>query len=175
VSWEFPLPFQPSGTAPTPITADDLVVTSTMTNGTTAVRVTGGDKPAAARAWQGKDLHGYFSTGLAVRTDYLFLVTNTLQPTPQADLCCVDLKTGKVLWTQEKVGYFHFGAVRTGDDKLLILDDAGTLKLIDPDPKGYRELCRAKVCGGTLVTPVLSGGRVYARDDKEVVCLQLNP
>jgi outer membrane protein assembly factor BamB len=175
VSWEFPLPFQPSGTAPTPITAGDLLVTSTMTNGTTAVRVTGGDKPAAGQVWQGKDLHGYFSTGLAVRTDYLFLVTNTLQPTPQADLCCVELKTGKVLWTQEKVGYFHFGVVRTGDDKLLILDDAGTLKLIEPDPKGYRELCRAKVCGGTLVTPALAGGRLYARDDKEVVCLQLTP
>jgi hypothetical protein len=29
------------------------------------------------------------------------------------------------------------------------------------------------VCGGTLVTPALADGRLYARDDKEIISLQL--
>jgi outer membrane protein assembly factor BamB len=173
VNWEFTLPFQPSGTAPTPVVAGDLVVTSTMTNGSTAIRVTA-SPTTAKQAWQAKDLSGYFSSGSATK-DRLFLVTNTLKPLPRADLACVDLATGKQLWKREGVGYFHFGVVRTGNGKLLILDDAGKLILLDAEADTYRELCSAKVCGANLVTPALADGRLYARDEQGIVCVQLTP
>jgi outer membrane protein assembly factor BamB len=175
VSWEFPLPFQPAGTSPTPIVAGDLILTSTMTNGTTGVRVHSGEKTTAEKAWQAKDVSGYFSTGVAAGKGRAFLVTNTLKPIPQADLCCLDLTTGKELWRQGSVGYFHFGVIRTANDKLLILDDAGNLKLVDAAADAYRELCSAKVCSGNLVTPALATGRLYARDDTGIVCVQLAP
>jgi outer membrane protein assembly factor BamB len=174
-NWEFSLPFQPSGTAPTPLVAGDFIVTSTMTNGTTGLRVKSGDKIAVERAWQAKDLSGYFSSGVAGERDRAYLVTNTLKPIPQADLCCVELATGKELWRQAGAGYFHFGMIRTGNGKLLLLDDAGNLKLIDATADSYRELCSAKVCSGNLVTPALSGGKLYARDDQGLVCIQLAP
>jgi outer membrane protein assembly factor BamB len=172
-NWEFSLPFQPSGTAPTPLVIGDLVVTSTMTNGTTGLRVKSGDKTTVERAWQAKDLSGYFSSGVAAERGCAFLVTNTLKPIPQADLCCVDLSTGKELWRKAGTGYFHFGLIRTGDGKLLLLDDAGNLKLIDATADACRELCSAKVCSGNLVTPALSDGKLYARDDQGLVCVQL--
>jgi outer membrane protein assembly factor BamB len=174
VHWEFALPFQPSGTAPTPIVAGDLILTSTMTNGTTGVRVTRGEKTTAEKAWQAKELYGYFSSGVAHK-GRAFLASNTLKPIPQADLCCVDLATGKELWRQGSAGYFHFGLIRTGNGKLLLLDDAGNLKLVDAVADKYRELCTAKVCSGNLVTPALSDGRLYARDDQGLVCVQLAP
>lgn len=174
VNWEFPLPFQPAGTSPTPIVLGDLIVTSTLTNGSTAIRVAAEDKIAPKQVWQGKNLSGYFSTGVAGK-DRLFLVTNQTKPVPRADLTCVDAATGKELWKKESVGYFHFGTIRTANDKLLILDDAGTLKLIDAAAKDYRELCSAKVCDGTLVTPSLADGRLYARDSELLVCIQLAP
>ncbi|MBX9582691.1 MAG: PQQ-like beta-propeller repeat protein [Gemmataceae bacterium] len=174
VGWEFPLPFQPSGTAPTPVVAGDRIVTSTTTNGSTAIRVAAGENPTAEKAWQAKALSGYFSSGAAT-ADRLFRVTNTLKPAPRADLACVDLATGKPVWTKEGVGYFHFGVVRTGNGKLLVLDDAGNLKLLDATAGEYRELCSAKVGGGNQVTPALAGGRPYARDDAGIVCLQLAP
>jgi outer membrane protein assembly factor BamB len=174
-NWEFPLPFQPSGTAPTPLVVGDLVVTSTMTNGTTALRVKQGDRVAVERAWQAKDLSGYFSSGVAADRGRCFLVTNQLKPIPQADLCCVDLTDGKEVWRRAGVGYFHFGIIRTGNGKLLILDDAGNLKLIDATAGNYRELCAAKVCSGNLVTPAFSSGRLYARDDQGIVCVRLKP
>lgn len=174
VVWEFPLPFQPSGTAPTPVVAGDLVVTSTMTNGSTAIRLTTSDKRTPEKAWQAKNLSGYFSSGVAAK-DRLFLVTNTLQPVPRADLACVDLATGKAVWTKEGVGYFHFAMIRVAGEKLLILDDAGTVKLIDATAKDYRELCSAKVCGGNLIAPAFSNGRLYVRDDAGVACIALAP
>jgi outer membrane protein assembly factor BamB len=172
VNWEYALPFQPSGTQPTPLVMGDRVVTSTMTNGSTAIRVTAGEKVSAEMLWQSKGLSGYFSSGVATK-DKVFLVTNTLKPVPRADLACVDVATGKELWKQEKVGYFHFGLIRTANDKLLILDDAGTLKLLDATASDYKELCSAKVCDGTLVTQALSNGLLYARDADTVVCVEL--
>ena len=85
----------------------------------------------------------------------------------------VEPKTGKVLWKKEQVGYFHAGVIRTGDGKLLVLSDAGQLSLLEVDDKGAKEVCKAKVCGGTLVTPALAGGRLYARDGKELSCVEL--
>jgi outer membrane protein assembly factor BamB len=174
VKWEFALPFQPGGTAPTPLVLGDRIVTSTMTNGTTAVRVTAGEQVTAEKLWQAKELSGYFSSGVASK-DRLFLVTNALKPVPRADLACVDAATGKELWKKEGIGYFHFGLIRTGNGKLLSLNDGGTLRLIDATAGEYKELCSAKVCDGTLVTPALAGGRLYARDSEQVVCVELAP
>jgi outer membrane protein assembly factor BamB len=171
LTWEYPLPFQPGGTSPTPLVAGELVITTTTQNGATAIRPAG--KAEADPAWRAAGVRGYFSTGVAAGPDLLFTITNVLEPTPRADLTCVDLKTGKELWKQEKLGYFHFGVVRTGDGKLLMLDDAGTLRLASADAGGYKELCQAKVCDGTMVAPAVAGGRVYVRDDDEVVCLEV--
>jgi outer membrane protein assembly factor BamB len=171
VGWEYPLPFQPSGTAPTPLLAGDLAVTSTMDNGTTGIKLAPGDPE---KAWQAKGLAGYFSSGVAAKGK-LFLVTNVLKPIPRADLACVDAATGKELWKKNGVGYFHFGVVRTANDKLVILDDSGRLKLIDAAAGEYRELCSAKVCGGNLVTPAVADGCAFVRDAEQVVCVRLTP
>ena len=174
VAWEFPLPFQPSGTSPTPVVAGDRIVTSTMTNGSTAIRVVASESTTAEKSWQIKDLSGYFSSGVAAK-DRVFLVKNILKPLPRADLVCVDLVTGKPLWTKEAQGYFHFGLIRTANEKLLLLDDTGVLKLLDATSTDYRELCKTKVCGGNLVTPALADGHLFVRDDSGVACLSLLP
>jgi hypothetical protein len=77
-----------------------------------------------------------------------------------------------VLWSKTPVGEYHASLLRTGDDKLLFLDDAGNLMLLEPNLKEYKELARAKVCGKTWAHPALADGRLYVRDDKELICLQ---
>ena len=146
---------------------------STQAHGAVAVRVgKKDDKSAAEASWQNKETKSYFSSGVAAG-DRLFLVTNTTQPIPETSLTCLEAGTGKQLWSKGKVGYFHAGLIRTGDGKLLVLNDAGNLTLLEVDAKGAKEIARAKVCGGTLISPALSAGRLYVRDDKEVICLQL--
>jgi outer membrane protein assembly factor BamB len=54
-----------------------------------------------------------------------------------------------------------------------MLDDNGFLTMIDPDPAGFKELSRSKVCGQTWAHPALSNGRLFLRDEKELLALQL--
>jgi hypothetical protein len=71
------------------------------------------------------------------------------------------------------VGKYHASLLRTGDQKLLMLEETGNLVLLDPDPKEYRELARAKICGETWAHPALANGRLYVRDANELLCVQL--
>ena len=105
------------------------------------------------------------------------LVTGTkpslAMKTTEATLHSIDTKTGKILWSKPKVGKYHASLMRTGDDKLLMLDDSGNLILLDPSPKEYQELARSQICGETWAHPALSDGKLYVRDGKELVCVQL--
>jgi outer membrane protein assembly factor BamB len=173
--WEYPMVFQPQGTSPTPVAVGDTMVASTQAHGAIAVRISKMSTGLTADpAWQNKEMKSYFSSGVAAGK-LLFLVTNVLEPLPSTAITCLEAQTGTVLWKKEKVGYFHAGLVRTGDGKLLVLNDSGTLSLLEVDAKGSKEVAQAKVCGGTLVSPALANGRLYARDDKELICLQLPP
>jgi outer membrane protein assembly factor BamB len=175
--WKYPFTDALSESATTPVKVGDLLLASTITAGSVALRLESKDgKPAAAKEWSNADLNCYFSTPVAVGKEHVYLVSGTKPPAVmvQADLHCIDVKTGKDLWAKpRKVGRYHAALIRTGDDKLLMLDDGGDLVLIEPNPKEYKELARAKVCGDTWAHPALSDGRLYVRDNKELICLQL--
>lgn len=173
VRWEHPMVFQPQGTSPTPIVVGNMLVASTQAHGAVAVQVkTKDDAPTAASQWQNQGAKSYFSSGVADQ-ERVYLVTNTIDTLPAANLTCVEAKTGMELWTKKDIGYFHAGVLRTGDGKLLVLSDAGTLSLLELAADGAKELCKMKACGGTLVSPALAGGRLYARDGSELVCIEL--
>jgi long-chain acyl-CoA synthetase len=101
--------------------------------------------------------------------DHIYLVTGQLLP-PQSNLHCVEAKTGKVLWSKEKVGEYHAALVRTGDNKLVMLDDYGHLSLLDPSPEGFKEMAKTKIGIRTWVTPAIASGKIVVRDDRELMC-----
>jgi outer membrane protein assembly factor BamB len=173
--WRFPMKDTLFESSTTPVRAGDFLVASSITYGSVGLRLeTKGGKPAYQQAWKEPGLTCYFSTPVAVG-DHLYIVTgkNPLSfKTPEATLHCIEAKTGKELWMKPRVGQYHAALLRTGDDKLLMLDDAGNLILLDPNPKAYRELARSKVCGETWAHPALSDGRLYVRDNRELICLQ---
>jgi outer membrane protein assembly factor BamB len=174
LSWKYALADRPFGSAPTPACVGNLIVTSSMRNGATAVRPVKRDgRLTVERVWQNPALTVSFATPVTVGKRYVYMVTSVTSPEVTSSLNCVDLKTGKVLWTHPKVGDHHAALLRTGDNKLLMLTDSGTLKLLDPNPKAYRELATGKVSGPTFVNPALADGRLYLRDGKGVACLQL--
>jgi len=85
---------------------------------------------------------------------------------------CVDVKTGDIKWEQEGFGP---GNVVLVDGHLLALSDTGELFLIKATPAGYTEVAKAKVLSGKCwSTPVISGGRVYARSTTEAVCVDIS-
>lgn len=166
--WAVPFKDRLNESSTTPVKAGELIIGSSVTAGSIAVKP--GDKPAVV--WKDPALTCYFSTPVAVGP-HLYMVNGAATLlNPSITLRCVEAATGKVLWSKEKVGKYHAALLRTGDDKLLMLDDEGNLMLLRPDPAGYKELSRAKVCGPTWAHPALADGRVYVRDEKELICLQ---
>jgi outer membrane protein assembly factor BamB len=173
VFWQVPLRDLLAESSTTPVRSGDYVLASSVTFGALGIKLGAkDDKPTGERAWKNGDLNCYFSTPVPVGKDHVYMVTGSILR-KQSSLHCVEMKTGKILWTKPKVGEYHAAMVRTGDDKLLMLDDFGNLTLIEPNPEKYVELAKSKVCGKTWAHPALANGRVYLRDEKELICLEL--
>jgi outer membrane protein assembly factor BamB len=181
--WRYPFKDLIAESSTTPLRVGDLIVASSVTLGSVGLKLGAKDgKPSVTEAWKNPALCCYFSTPVAVDTKDgghdLYMVTGSvlaaMSGKAECALNCVDAATGKVRWTHAKVGKFHAALIRTGDQKLLMLSDTGELTMIDPDQKEYRELARAKVCGETWAHPALANGRLYVRDNKELICLQMD-
>jgi outer membrane protein assembly factor BamB len=174
--WKFPLVDLLLESSTTPVRSGGILIASSITYGSVGLRLEGkNDAPAVKQIWKNDDLTCYFSTPVALGPDNLYMVTGTKPLTFQtgATLRCIETKTGKELWQKPKVGQYHASLVRTGNDKLLMLEDSGSLVLLDPNPKEYRELARAAVSGSTWAHPALCNGRLYIRDEKELICLEM--
>jgi hypothetical protein len=174
--WDFPLVDALNESSATPVHVGDLVVASTVKYGGVGLRLEkdADGKTEVKQAWKNPDLACYFSTPVAAGKDDLYMVTSNGSFTqPAASLRCVDVRTGKERWHRDRVGKYHAALIHTGNGKLLMLEDGGTLVLLDPNRRGYRELARAKVCGEAWAHPALADGKLYVRDGRELICLQL--
>jgi outer membrane protein assembly factor BamB len=86
-------------------------------------------------------------------------------------LTCMEVRTGQVAWQQRGLGK---GALIAAGRHLIVLGEAGTLALVEAAPDAYHESARFDVFQGKCWTaPALAHGRLYLRDEKEVVCLDL--
>jgi outer membrane protein assembly factor BamB len=176
LAWQFPLVDKINESSTTPCCAGDVLIASSVTFGSVGLALETKDgQPGVKQLWKNPALTCYFSTPVAVGGEHVYMVTGGLLPPPSVTLRCVEVKTGKELWNKPKMGRYHAALLGTGDGKLLLLDDNGNLLLLDPSPQEYRELARAKVCGQTWAHPALADGKLYLRDDRELLCLQLRP
>jgi outer membrane protein assembly factor BamB len=175
--WEVPFKDKLNESSTTPVLAGRLIVASSVTAGSIAVDVGKKDgKPATEKVWENKALTCYFSTPV-VAGDYLYMVNGAATITnPTITLRCVEAKTGKVAWEKKNVGKYHAAILRcgpAGKGRLLMLDDDGFLTLFESNPKEYTELARTKVCGKTWAHPAVVDGKLYLRDEKELMCFDL--
>jgi outer membrane protein assembly factor BamB len=88
-----------------------------------------------------------------------------------ASLKCIVAETGEQKWVQRGYGK---GSLIAADGLLYILSDQGQLILAEATPAGFKEKGRIGVLQGkTWIAPVLSRGRLYLRDDDEMVVLDV--
>ena len=93
---------------------------------------------------------------------------------------CVDLKTGKSMWKDERRERrgeaFKQGQILLCDDLIVALTEFGELVLVEATPTGLMELGRIDALNkGTKTwnTPAMAHGRVYLRNEEEMVCYDL--
>ncbi len=148
-----------------PVVAGDRVfLSSDYDHGCVMLQIQGG-KPAVA--WENQEMRNH--TNACVLLDgHLYGNDGTVK---KGDLKCIEVRTGEVKWSERKLT----GSVAAAGGKLLFLGDKGTLKILEANPAGCRELASAQVLEGQCWTvPVLSNGRIYCRNtDGNLVCLDV--
>ena len=89
---------------------------------------------------------------------------------------CMDFETGKVVWTNPGVGK---GSLVYADGLLYLRSEngKGTIAIIEASPDGYKELSRFdppdRSDKNSWPHPVVTGGRMYIRDQDVVQCYDL--
>jgi hypothetical protein len=153
--------------AATPLVVGDAVFLS-ASYGTGAMLVhIGRENPK--EIWSGDDiLSNHYAT--SVHHDaHLYGFDGRQEQAPR--LRCVELKSGKVKWTEEQFGA---GTLMAAGDKLLILTERGDLVLAPATPAGFKPTARAKVLPTVCrAHPALAGGLLYARDQDTMACIDL--
>ena len=89
-----------------------------------------------------------------------------------ATLKCLDARTGEEKWAVRE-GFGH-GSLTLADGHLYVLGDRGKLALVEATPDGYNEVSTVQALSGKCWTvPTLAGGRLYLRNEKELVALDV--
>jgi outer membrane protein assembly factor BamB len=147
------------------------------------------DKPAATRIWEGKR-----DTAVYPVNSTPFIEDGIIYGVDQPGaLRAVRIETGERLWETHRpvVGRDEPPGTRHGSgtaflvkngDRFVIFGETGDLILAKLSATGYQEISRVKILEPTLSTfgrtmvwshPAFANRCVYARNDKEIVCVSL--
>jgi outer membrane protein assembly factor BamB len=166
-----------NGTAniPTPIVRGDFVFDSTgYQSGAALLKLSpSGDGVGADEVYfldhtKLQNHHG----GMVLVGDYLYGGHGHNAGAP----ICINFKTGEVEWKEDHGPGSGSAAVAFADGKLYFRYQSGEMALLDCTPKGYKLLGSFKIPGVSIPSwthPVITGGRLYLRDQNRLLCYSL--
>jgi outer membrane protein assembly factor BamB len=172
VLWRYPFNYSRS-TAMTPVVGGDIVYCSAAYNiGSSACKISKTDGGfEASRLWfdPASVLQSHWSTPVCSH-GYLYGISGQAQ-FGVAPLVCVEMATGRVVWSHTGFGP---GGCTLVDGHILVLSDAGDLVLVKATPESFQEAGRSHVLAGKCWNSAgESGGRIYARSTKEGVSVDV--
>lgn len=169
--FEFPFGQRgPTVNGATPVVVDDhLLVTSSYGIGSVYAKF---NLLNFEKVWEGeREMASQYCTPI-VQDGYIYVIDGR-DDLPPADLKCLELATGKVLWTEKDFGY---GTLLFADGKFLICKTNGELQLATMSPTGMKMLAKSRPLRGTVrALPALSEGRLFIRDQDTLKCLAVAP
>ena len=172
--WRYAFPYRTS-TASDPIAWNDIVYCSAGYGvGAGACRIEKkGNSFTATELWRREGgLVNHWTTPVC-KDGYLYGIYG-FKEFGRAPLKCVEMATGKEIWSQPGFGSGG-GTILVGDSHVLVQSDRGPLVLAEASPKGYKEVARCQPLGGKCWTmAVVSDGKIFCRNTKEGVCLDVS-
>jgi len=113
--------------------------------------------------WESEEMRSDVNTAL--------LLGDHIYGFDRGTLKSLDAKTGEVTW---KARGYQRGSLIAADGKLIVLAENGDLALLDAKPDEYVERSSASVLRGkNWTSPSLAGGRLYLRNQDEIVCVDM--
>jgi outer membrane protein assembly factor BamB len=118
----------------------------------------------AKMVYSGKQMCSHFASPVR-RGEYLYGVDDSR-------LSCLNLRTGKVMWTRPGC---NKGSLLRVNDFLLVLGEEGKLWLLDASPEKPvpKAETRAFPSGRCWTMPVLAEGRLFLRNERQMKCYDL--
>lgn len=87
------------------------------------------------------------------------------------DLNCVDVKTGKLIWSEKNLGK---ATLMLADGHLFITTKKGDLLLVPANPAKFEQKARITLLAeGCRTAPTIADKRLYLRDQKNIYCLDI--
>lgn len=124
-----------------------------------------GTKLKAREVWQSKVLLNKFQSAI--------LTGGRLYSSDEKALKCVDFKTGEEAW---KVPRIANGTLILVAGNLFLLTEKGELQIGKPDATKWAPHATAQILDDKCWTvPVISGGRLYARNLDRAICVDVSP
>jgi outer membrane protein assembly factor BamB len=167
------VPFVASGmnyNAATPIIDGQTVICTGAGRGTKALKIEKqGDKFQATELWANKEVGDQFSSQV-LKDGLLFGVSD------KGNIYCLSAKDeGKTAWTDAVKYGRGYGAMVDAGTVIMALPDTGPLVVFKPDAKAYAEVIKYKVSDtpSTYATPVISGGKIFIKDQDNLTCWSL--
>jgi outer membrane protein assembly factor BamB len=156
--WSYPWKTEYDVNAAIPIIEGDKVfISSGYGTGAAMLQSTANN----ALLWKTRDMKNHFNASV--------LLNGYIYGFDEAELTCLDMKSGRKMWSQGRLGK---GSLIASDNKLIILSERGELVVAEANPQGFKELSRAQILGGKCWSaPSLANGRIYARNASgDLVC-----
>jgi outer membrane protein assembly factor BamB len=157
-------------TCATPLCVDNRVFVSAAYGvGCALLEVTAdGDKLAVGEKWKNRDLQNHFATSILL-DGHLYGCHGDLGA---CTLRCVELETGKVKWSEREPGKCSLVAA---GGRLICLSETGAVRVVEANPEKYvvRGELTDLLTFKSWPAPVIADGRLYLRDEKHLICLDL--
>ncbi len=172
--WRLPLRTGAKRHAATPVIDGDTVTVTSQTLGLVRVKISqSASGLVAAPQWVNKPLAINLATPV-LSGGHLYCYG----PIRTKDYVCVDAATGVTKWTETGFGLGkdqtdYASTIAVGKNLLLLTYD-GQLVLISANPEKFTELGRLQVCGKTWCSPAFAEGKLYVRDGRDLLCLDLS-
>lgn len=154
----------------TPVWGPDnlLFISSGYDGGSRVIKLSrAGEKTTAEELWAHRLMRIHFTNAIRVG-DVVYGSSGDFGPAP---FTAIDVKSGKVLWRNRT---FPRASFLLADGRFIILDEDGQLLLATPTAEGLTVTSKAAVLSNQAWTvPSLVGTRLYLRDRKNIMALEL--
>ena len=149
--------------------ADNLLfMSSGYSGGSRVLKLSrAGDKTTVEELWASRLMRIHFSNAIRVG-DVIYGSSGDFGPAP---FTAINVKTGNVVWRHRS---FPRASFIYADGRFIILDEDGQLILATPTAEGLTVQSKVNLLSNQSWTvPSLSGTRLYVRDRKNILALEL--
>ncbi len=124
-----------------------------------------GDEMSVEEVWRSHDVMENWMSSSVLLGEYLYGFDEII-------LKCIEAKTGEQKWAHRG---FDRGTLLLADGHLIILGEGGNLGIAEANPSEYKGVAETQLLEGRCFTPpTFVGGKLYLRNQKELVCVDLS-